>query len=382
MGYSLDDVPYIYKGNRNPSIMYNGFSFNDDMIINEILYIPFSIYKPLLSDMTITKYNFKLMCAYNLSTHKFKMLNITIPNHYIGHWYNQGVYENGFDFKIANDSTIYYSFTHSSDIFKYDLKNDTSILVKSFPDFYFNNLLDPIVDSGFKAFFNAPVYSTTDKIFLRNISIKTNSNPKSFGITQILDHDMKLIGYNFEDSIWTSLSIDYKGNLVRKNKIERYNSYTAKIKETYNIPLDQIENLNPFKVKNAPQVQRINTFEEYFKILKVNTNNRIILIPGEESCGTCLSFLLKRLDNENLVKSKKVKIIFFNASKDFYKKTISNYGDPIRNNSQLDDTNNIKNLIKPEDIGKILLISFINDKYIIVKATPSNIESALDEFLK
>lgn len=381
-GYSLDDVPYIYKGITNPSIMYNGFSFNSNMIIKDILYIPFSIFKPSLSDMIITKYYFKLMCAYNLSTHKFKMLNITIPKHYIGHWYNQGVYENGFDFKIANDSTIYYSFTHSSDIYKYDLIKDSSILVKSFPDFYFNNLLDPIVDTGFKAFFNAPVYSITNKIFLRNISIKTNSNLKSYGITQILDQNMNLIGYNFEDSIWTPLSIDSKGNLVRKNKIERYNSYTAKITETFNMPIDQIENLNPFKVKKTPQVQKFTTFEEYFKILKVNTNNRIILIPGEESCGTCLSFLLKRLDNENLVKSKKIKIIFFNASKDFYKKSISNYGDPIRNHSQLDDVNHIKNLIKPEEIGKILLISYMNDKCIIVKATPSNIENALEEFLK
>jgi hypothetical protein len=380
--YSFDQIPFIYNGNNNKYILLNGYSFNENLLINDILFIPFSIYYPKISDMILNKYQIKLLCAYNLTTRKFKMLNITMPKQYIGHWYNEKVIENGFDFNIANDSTIYYSFNHSSDIFKYDIKKDTSILIKSFPDFYYNNIQDPLVDSGHSSFFKAPVYSSKENIYLRQILVYPDKNSINFNLVQILDENMNLIGYQFEDSTWSFLKFGNSGNLICSKKSENYNPYNAKIIDKHYIPFCDVEKLYPLKEKKEPIKKPLTSFEEYFKISNISTQNKIIMIPGDEVCGTCLNYLLNNINNQKLIQSKKIKIIFFNAKKDFYNNIEKNYGKVITGNSILDSTNNINGILKPEDVGKILLIKYENNKYSVVKATPSNIQQALIEFLK
>ncbi|MBP1672439.1 MAG: hypothetical protein H6Q25_254 [Bacteroidetes bacterium] len=380
--YSFDQIPYIYNGKNDVYILMNGFYYTDIQLVNGILYIPFRIFAPNISDLILNKYQIKLMCGYNLSTRKFKMLNITMPKQYIGHWYNQKVLETGFDFNFANDSTIYYSFTHSSDIFKYDIKKDTSILIKSFPDFYYNNIQDPLVDSGHSSFFKAPVYSSKENIYLRQILVYPDLKSINFNMVQILDKNMNLIGYQFEDSIWSFLNFDNNGNLICSKISENYNPYNAKIMDKHYISICDVEKLNPLKEKKEPIKKPFTSFEEYFKISNITSQNKIIMIPGDEVCGTCLNYLLNNINNQKLIQFQKIKIIFFNAKKDFYNNIEKNYGKVITGNSILDSTNNINGILKPEDVGKILLIKYENNKYSVVKATPSNIQQALIEFLK
>ena len=380
--YSFDQIPFIYNGKTDVYMLLNGYSFNENLLINGILYIPFSIYYPKTSDMILNKYQIKLMCAYNLNTRKFKMLNITIPKQYIGHWYNQKVIENGFDFNFANDSTIYYSFNHSSDIFKYDILKDTSILIRSFPDFYYNNIQDPIVDSGHSSFFKAPVYSSKENIYLRQILVYPDIKSINFNMVQILDKNMNLIGYQFEDSIWSFLKFDNNGNLICSKKAEKYKPYNAKIIDKHYIPFCEVENLNPYKKKNEPIKKSLTSFEEYFTIKNISKENKIIMIPCDEVCGTCLNYLLNNINDQKLIQSQKIKIIFFNAKKDFFTSIQKNYGKTITSNSILDSTSNINGILKPEDVGKILLIKYEKNKYSVVKATPSNIQQVLIDFLQ
>lgn len=379
--YSFDQIPHMYNGQNDLYILLNGYSFNENHLINGILYIPFSIYYPKISDMILNKYQIKLMCAYNLSTRKFKMLNITMPKQYIGHWYNKKVIENGFDFNIANDSTIYYSFNQSSEIFKYNIKNDTSILIKSFPDFYYNNIQDPLVDSAHSSFFKAPVYSSKENIFLRQILVYPDLKSINFNVVQILDKNMNLIGYQFEDSTWSILEFDNNGNLICSKKSENYKPYNAKIMDKHYFPFSEVDNLNPLKKKKELIKNSFSSFEEYFNLQKIPKEFKIIMIPGDEVCGNCLNYLLNNINNQKLIKSQKIKIIFFNAKKDFYKSIEKNYGKIITNNSILDSMSNINGILKPEDVGKILLIKYEQNKYSVVKATPANIQQTLIDFL-
>ena len=114
--FLLDEVPYIYNGQMDPMIFFSRASFSGSMIVGEVLYIPFGIYKPNIADLSLKELNIRLLCSYNLRTNEIKMLNVKLPIQDIGKKFNKGVRTNTFDYYILDNNTMYISFLYSSDI--------------------------------------------------------------------------------------------------------------------------------------------------------------------------------------------------------------------------------------------------------------------------
>lgn len=82
--YVLDDIPHIYNGQLDPMIFYSRASFSGSMIIGNILYIPFAIYRPDVENISLMNLHLKLLCAYNLDRKEIKMMNVEFPMQDIG----------------------------------------------------------------------------------------------------------------------------------------------------------------------------------------------------------------------------------------------------------------------------------------------------------
>lgn len=214
--FSLDSVPYIYKGSYDTMIYLRRYPFEGNKIIDNILYLPFSIYNPSISDSLLRTLKMRLLCAYDIENKKVKMLNINMPDKEIGTLFNEDVFKSGFDFLILNDSILIYSFDYSSDLFNYNINKDTINFVKKFPNF-FENIPNPTRECHY-THYSKMKFSSIENVFIRDLSIYDFENFEDFQISQILDENFNLVGYFVEDSIYEYMDVNANGELVVLNK--------------------------------------------------------------------------------------------------------------------------------------------------------------------
>ncbi|MBP1672420.1 MAG: hypothetical protein H6Q25_235 [Bacteroidetes bacterium] len=321
--FSFDSVPNIDNVLNEPTIMLSGFNLKGNLVANNILYLPFSIYYPDITSPDYENLTLKLLCAYNLKEKTLKMLDIQIPKNYIGKHFTDNIINNGFDFKLLNDSTIIYSFNFSSDIFLYHINTDSSELVGTYPDFYFNNIVNP-ESKVFRTLFYAPEYLQKKQIYLRMIYVK-EFNDQEICFTQILDKNFKILGYSLDDSLWSQLFVNAKGELISINYEENHIGEVLKIGSTKTLSLTEIINSLGNKIKHKKYVPQISlpddlTLEEkmeiYLTMLNVPDNSKVIVLTGDKVCGNVLNFLLEQYKNHKSdFEEKKIVFLFYNTTK-------------------------------------------------------------------
>ncbi len=331
--FSLDSVPYIYNGINNPSVMLSGSNLKGNLITNDILYLPFSIYLPEMTSPEYKNLTMKLLCSYNLKEKKLKMLDIQVPKIFIGTHFTEHVIKNGFDFNLLNDSTIIYSFDYSSDIFIYHINTDSSELVGSYPDFYFNNKVNP--DSNmFRTMFHAPEYKPEKHVYSRMIYI-SEFKDIDLAFFQFLDENFKVIGYSFGDSIWSPLYCNAEGQFISVNRKENYIGEVVELGPVKTQSLTEIINSLGNKSKHIKYVQKISLPEDltlkvrmeiYLAMLNVPENSRIIALSGNVICGNVLNFMLEQYKtHKNEFDEKKIIFLFYNCNQSTLESFISPY---------------------------------------------------------
>jgi hypothetical protein len=331
--FSLDSVPYIYNGINNPCIRLYGSNLKGNLIVNDILYLPFRIYLPEITSPEYENITMKLLCAYNLKEKKMKMLDIQIPKNFIGTHFTEHVIKNGFDFNFLNDSTIIYSFDYSSDIFIYHINTDSSELVGSYTDFYFNNMVNP--DSNmYRTWFYAPEYKPEKRVYSRKIYV-SEFNDMDLVFFQFLNENFKVIGYSFGDSIWSPVYCNAEGQFISINRKENYIGEVVELGPVITQSLTEIINSLGNKSKHIKYEQNISLPEDltlkermelYLAMLNVPENSRIIALSGKVICGNVLNFLLEQYKtHKNEFDEKKIVFLFYNCNQSTLEGFLSPY---------------------------------------------------------
>jgi len=323
--YQLDDIPFIYKGQERPMIFYNRMSDCSTMISNNTLYLPFSIYSPKKTDISLRKNKMNLLCAYDLKNKTYKMLNVRFPAEDLQKSFNSDVSMAHIDYTIFDNHTIYYSFDHSSAIYKIDPTTNKTIKVAEFKKFPFVNK-EIVSDSNtYYTKFYAPQYAWADKMFVRKISIKNYKDFKSINVTQILDSNLNDCGYFFENQNWSGLYVNSRGHIVMHDRKNGYISYTVDLSETKMLSVEQIEADYFIKNTSGSESRNINidknaiSLNDRLQLFRLSINIKapvkLIFVPTDAICGNCIEFLFNYVnDHEDLARSENIKILFHGSS--------------------------------------------------------------------
>lgn len=390
--YFLDDIPHIYNGQLDPMIFYSRLSFSGSMIIGNILYIPFGIYRPALEDISLMNLHLKLLCAYDLERKEIKMMNVEFPAEDIGKEYKKDVLTNSFDYYIFDNNTMYISFLYSSDIYKLDLKTNKFECIRQFDDFHFNNIANDTLENGaYRAWFYAPKYSYVNNLFIREIKIDGYKNFKAFSISQVLDENMNLVGYSFEDATWSSFNIDSRGEIVTYKKDDHYLSYRVTGFTNEEMSVEEIENRFLVK-KNIQQTKSISIDKTkidlndrmimYLNDLDLSQPIKLVLISSDVLCGHCIEYLMNELKNnkEEFIEQN-IKYVFHGTDVMSMVNIINKYH--IESRFYYLDTEN-KNVIyfTGEEMNGYPLVIYQKNKIDIVKTDFSKLTKDFEKFKK
>lgn len=385
--FSLDSVPFIYNGDIDTMIFNRRFRFEDVKIMNNVFYIPFAIYRPSISDTSLRDLNIKLLCAFDLSLKKVKMLNVKIPDKYIGEKFTQNTTTNGFDYYILNDSILIYSFDFSTEIYSYNIKTDTSILIKSFPDFYFNNILNPSSDC-FRTSMNKLKYSEKENVFIRFFTISNFENFKDFYFTQILDENFNEKGIFFEDSIYTIIDVNANGELVVNNKTENYRGYKVKIGDINFVSLDEIKKSKiNFKKKTEsnksveidkkiPQEERIG---KYIASMNIPINSKVVIF-SVDNCGHVLDYLFQNMTE--IKENDPIYYLIYAENSEMIYQFLELFKVPLNDHIIIDTTNNYKSFIEKEIQSDVLLVKNKKKSTKVIKSKHNTLLNDYTKFIK
>ncbi|MFW5983333.1 MAG: hypothetical protein ACOCQ4_02440 [bacterium] len=385
--YTLDSVPHIYNGQLEPMIFKRKWKTTQNMIKQDKLYIPYSIYRPGMDKEKLLDLDLKLMCEFDLNNKSYRMLDIQIPDKDVGKKFRKRLIEGYLDFFIHKDK-IYYSFFHSPDIYQYDLTRGKGSMVKTFEDLPFQNIVIEVNDSNkyhYSHFF-APVYSDQKNVFVREISVRDYKNFTSFKVSQLLDDDFNLIGYHFEDSIFSNINVGPNGNLITRNKETEKFYIVNELEKLENAGVNYVEEkiLEPKQIDKKPKInkmpykQRIKGYLEDLDLLE-HKEDKIALISTSIVCVNCIDFLFSTYHNQ---KTKNFKYVIYGDDMEFIHTLLDNYGISAGNNIIIDSNKIFKAYIKEKEYKVNPFVDVHKDNTIdITKYETQNIKNEFEVFI-
>lgn len=387
--YNLDSVRFIYNGQLDPMIFKRKWITTQNMIRNEKLYIPFSLYRPSISNVKLGNLDISLLCEYDLKTKKVKMLDVKVPDSDIGIKYLEKVVDNSLDYYIHGNS-IYYSFFYSSSIYRYDIFDKEVEKLNSYPEFPFNNVIIGKNDSlgQYETHFFSPVYSSENDIFVREISVNNYKDFERFKVSQMLDSEFRLIGYHFEDSLYSNIKVGPFGNLLVLNKATRdyfivkdFN-VVNKInkKEVEGKILDKKITEKDYRNERGSYTQRVNDYLDSLGLLRNGKDKKIILISTNIVCSDCIDHLFskyKELSNKDFV------YVLFGSDIDFIEKILHNYRiDVDDKHIYIDKSKTYSNYLREKEYNLNSFVNITKDSIQVIKYDIKNIEDQFDSFLR
>lgn len=340
--YSLDNVPYIFKGQINPMIMVRPTTINHNMVSNRQIFIPFSVYLPNIEDTIHKHLNIRPICKFDLSTETPEMLNILIPEGLIGRRFSddraQGLIP---DIRILSDSTVLYSYMNFASLFLYNLNTNFSTEVFSSEDFAFSN--SEIHETTIRyVVFELPNFSQQEKLYMRRIRVEHYKDYKSFGILQLLDENFKVVGYQLYDlnegslldnSNFGSFFFDAKQHLsIRPRDRDLY--YTIRIGSPKYRSVEYIEKNYLLKEPRyeielsmeSPYQDRV---LQYFGALNIPEGDKVIMIEFDKACVHCLEYLFSAYQqNSKAFISERIFYLFVGPEPSLINQVIEGYKIP------------------------------------------------------
>ncbi len=219
--YSLNQLPYIYKGNVDYMIEYAIQDIRENRIINGNLLIPLGIYSPPIYDKNFLKFNPKLLCSYNLANKTLKMLNVKFPMQDIGKEFHSDSYY--FFIKICYDKNqnLIVFFPYSNYLYQYDFDLDSLLLIKCIYDNTFQNI-DIASRKNNENYmdirFSKPEWYDIENVYIRRLSIWNYKNYVPSLIIEVMDSNFNHIAYMFDNK-------NYKTPYYFNNKLSSLNKH-------------------------------------------------------------------------------------------------------------------------------------------------------------
>ncbi|MDD3280612.1 MAG: hypothetical protein PHC83_03480 [Bacteroidales bacterium] len=326
--YSLNQLPYIYKGNVDYMIEYAIQDIRENRIIDGNLLIPLGIYSPPIHDSNFVKFNPKLLCSYNLANKTLKMLNVKFPTQDIGKKFHPDTYFSFIKICFDKNQDIIVFFPYSNYLYQYDFDLDSLLLIKCIYDNTFQNI-DIASRKNNENYmdirFFKPEWYSSENYYIRRLSIWNYKSYVPTLILEVMDSNFNHIAYMFDNK-------NYKTPYYFNNKLSSLNkhnnlSYLVLPEKTpKKISWQKYEKSHLMKmvVKKKHKI----SINKYLKKKHIPKNSLVIIINLNYPCGSCLKFLMSEMKN-NLKDFQKNQIYYIlydnNPTSNFAESLIKNY---------------------------------------------------------
>lgn len=324
--YSLDLVPNIYFNKLSETIFLTREAISHNIICKKKMYLPFFIYEEAIG---MKSSSFPLLCEFNLETEQINMLNINIPQKDIGHEFF-GIPNKFLSFRIHKEYSLLYSFNYSSDIYTFDIvQNKTTSIQNTILNF--NNIRDAQSPKSWTEF-DIPIYCFKDKVYLRTITFKNNSNVKSFRIQQILDSNLCVLGYQIPNKEFFNI-FEFDGNLVYNSENCIDSIYQLKIIGVKEVDLKDFEKIafeNMSQTNLERNIKIKGTFKYrfgcYLKEFKLDEGSKIVCINIDQLCASTFNYIISSLSSKSeFMRKQKLKILFYSTDINSLRKFLKPY---------------------------------------------------------
>ncbi len=387
--FTLDSVPNIYNGKLDNMVFISAMSFNREMIFNGKLYLPFALYRPNISDLSIEKNNISLLYEYNLKDPKqSKALDVKLPDMDLGKKFMDKALTNSFDYTIFSHY-MYISFYYSNKIYKIDLLTYKKELV-------YNDINCPFESTDSVAsYFYRPIFVEGPNVFIRRIGVLNYKNFKYFDVSQVFDEKFKLLGYSFSDSVYSSLVGEDFGNIYIIDKTKNYLPYKVRIDGSYILALNELDSLlvsNKIPKKtntktvitsinfNIPYLDRLGM---YFESLGIKPDAKIIVISTDVFCGDCIDFIMKKFQtNQQYYVDNNIKILFFGSNITMPSEIIRNYKVQALSQIIIDIDLKYKTYLHNEEMHNDPFVIFTKTDLKIIPKDPSSLVEGYKNFIE
>ncbi len=295
--YSLNDIPYIYRGSYHNSIFYSNDKMQDRIVDGKLL-IPFAFADLNVLQPVSDFINLPLMGLYDLQHHTCRMLNIRYPQEKIGKRYVRDLVTTAVHATWQRNEMrqLIVSFTNSPNIYCYDFEKDSLFLTDDC-DCIFHNTDSASMkpDSNYSTFkFWNPEWHSESNIYTRTIQLYANGMFGRTRIVQLLDSNLRSLGYlcenkhfytpYYSNGSWRAQSKDdnliYEVSLSEKTVICPVDEFMKKYKPAATVLPDGKTPVNVF-FKNLG--------------IPIKNNNIILIININYPCGHCLEYLLDEM---------------------------------------------------------------------------------------
>jgi hypothetical protein len=387
--YYLDSVPYIFKGELNPMIFLTAGFVSNSRLINNKIYLPYSIYLPTMSNLVLKQLDIRLICEYDLNERSVRMLNVRIPDCDIGKQFSKGVSISNIDYYIFNDTIIFLSYLYSSDIYKYNIARDKEELVARFPKIVFNNKINDTSD--YAVTFKAPIYCKRERLYLRSFYVRIYKDYKNFSGVQVLDTNLNIIAYDFGDSLYFPLKMNYEGRLVKTNRNTFVNHYVSINENFSHLTISEVEDKY---LRKKPKVIRKKSFmidkekvpyrdrlDLYLNLLEISYGTKLILINTNMMCSDCMNFLFAEMNKSKSDSSVAIKFLFYGDDLNYALDIINKYKLKGGASFIFDEKQIYREVFMESEMHRNSFVYYKQNKMELIEYEPSTIVKKYKEFV-
>ena len=291
--YSLNDIPYIYRGSYHNSIFYSNDKMQDRIVDGKLL-IPFAI-----SDLEVFRpasdfINLPLIGLYDLQHHTCRMLNIRYPQEEIGKCYGKNLATTAVHatWRGNEKRRLIVNFTNSPNIYCYDFEKDSLFSTGDCGCIFHNtdsaSMKPDSIYSTFK--FWTPEWHSVLNIYTRTIQSYSNGRTR---IVQLLDSNLNPLGYLCENEhFYTPF---YKNGSWRAQSKDDNLYYEVSLTGTTFCPVDEfIKKCKPAATVLPDGKISVSVFFKNLGI-PIKKDNIIMIINMNYPCGHCLEYLLDEM---------------------------------------------------------------------------------------
>mgnify|MGYP001244167734 CR=1 FL=1 len=327
--YSLNQMPYIFKGNIDYMIEYAIQDIRENRIIDGNLLIPLGIYSPPVYDKNFIKFNPKLLCSYNLANKSLKMLNVKFPTEDIGKKFHPDCYDSFIKICYDKNQNLIVFFPYSNYLYRYDFDLDTMLLIQCVYDNTFQNI-DIISRKKNENYmdirFSKPEWYDSENYYIRRLSIWNYKDYIPTLIIEVMDSNFNHIAYIFNDKNYNT-PFYFNNKLLAFNKHNNLPYLITPKKTPKTISWQEYEENH--LTKKFVSAKRKISINQYLKKKHIQKNALVVIINLRYPCGNCLKFLMSEMKN-NLKAFQKNKIYYIlydnNPTSNFAESLIKNYG--------------------------------------------------------
>ena len=322
--YSLNKVPYLYKGNYYNTIEYNLDVICENRLLVDNLLITFTIYAPSIDNEEFIDFHPKQLALYNLSTKTIKMLNVKFPSKDIGKHYDRICFPSTYSLSFDKDNNIIINFAYSNFLYRYDFETDSLIQINAKYDNAFLNIDSTTWQEGHdytSVMYHKVFWDSKKKLYFRSIELLSYKDYLGQFILQVMDSNFNHIAYLLNKDDYNTPYYNKYSDLVAYNEVNDL-PYTIQLgNKIKQLSWEEFERV--YLTKKDEGIGKTINFEEYFTRLQMPKNSLIVIINLSYPCGHCLKYLFEKMkENQSDYEKANVYYIIYDSENNGFSKTL------------------------------------------------------------